>query len=63
MMLKTHSNCITSTVTLDDLVEIRARSAFAEAEEPDPVEWIMRISKLTEVYGLVEASIHASGVH
>jgi hypothetical protein len=62
MMLKTHWNCITSTLALDDLVEIRAQSAFAEAEEPEPIERIMRISKLTEGYGLVEVSISVSGI-
>ena len=63
MMLKTHLSCITSTPALDDLVEIRAQSSVEEAEELESVERIMRISKLTERYGLVEASIIVSGVH
>jgi len=63
MMLKTHSSCITSAPSLDDLVEIRAQSAVEEAEELESIERIMRISKLTEGYGLIEASIIVSGVH
>ena len=63
MMLKTHSSCITSTPGLDDLVEIRAQSAVEEAEELESVELVVRISKLFEGYGLVEASISVSGVH
>jgi hypothetical protein len=63
MMLKTHSSCITSTPVVDDLVEIRPQSAVEEAEELESVERIMRISTLTEGYGLVEASIIVSGVH
>jgi len=62
-MLKTHSSCVTSTPALDDLVEIRAQSAVEEAEEPESLERIRRISKLAEGYGLVEASIIVSGVH
>jgi hypothetical protein len=61
-MLKTHSSCITSTPAFDDLVEIRAQSAVEEAEGLESVERIMRISKLTKGYGLVEASIIVTGV-
>jgi len=62
-MLKTHSSCVTFTPALDDLVEIRAQSAIEEAEEPESLKRIRRISKLAEGYGLVEASIILSGVH
>jgi hypothetical protein len=62
MMLKTLLSYITSTPALDDLVEIRGQSAV-EAEELESVERIMRISKLAEGYGLVEASNIVSGVH
>jgi hypothetical protein len=62
MMLKTYSSCITFTPAVD-LVEVRAQSAVEEAEELESVERTMRISNLTEGYGLVEASTIVSGVH
>ena len=62
-MLRTHSSCITSALTPDDLVEIRDQSTVEEAEEPEPVERIMRISKSSDWYGLIEATISVSVVH
>jgi hypothetical protein len=60
-LLKFHSQ----ELTLGDLVEIRKKNTFEEAEEPktEAKERTITATKLTETSGLIEAGINSLSLH